>query len=299
MKNVLLAFPYQDGETGIAIKEAFERLDCNVICVDANQQYNDLYFIHNDYGGNFDLLLTSRTEMLYEDIVRIKKKNKNIKIAVWNVDIRIPVEVWGRLLYMFEYADFYFDVNQGMEDEFKKQGIKSHYLQQGLDDRRYFPMKPTEWHKQNWWCDVGFIGNFIPNIHKDRAQKIQTLQQSGVQFRHFKDCYKDDHNYAVSCSKISLCDSVETQIKNSYSVRDWKILGGAGVAIDLWHEGIEETFNGYMESYKTVPELVSKVKHMLKNYDEYKAKAYKAAKWCKESQTYYHRMKEMLEVCFG
>lgn len=297
MPKVLLAFPMKDQETGIAIKEALEANKCKVTSLDADRQIKELFNEYNMQDGDFDCVLMSRTVNFYDDMVRIKKYHGNkSKLIVWNTDVRDSIEKWGRLLYMFGYADYYFDGCEGAIEEYRKKGIKAKYLPQGLDHRRYFPMKPTQWMKREYGCTVGFIGNIVQHIHHEREQFLRTLPQVGVQFKHFNKMYKDDHNYCVACSKVNLAMSIRPELKNYYSVRDWKILGAGGVLMERHHPGIEEYFNGYVTPYNDINDFLAKLQEIMNNYGEYEKKAKEAAKWVKKNHTYKHRIKEMLEI---
>lgn len=297
MPKVMLAFPMKDQETGIAIKEALESNDCETTVIDADRQLKELFHTYNMMGGEFDIVLMSRTVNFYDDMVRIKKYHGDkSKLVVWNTDVRDKIENWGRLLYMFGYADYYFDGCEGVIDEFKKKNIKARHLPQGLDHRRYFPMKPTEWMKREYGCVVGFIGNIVRGIHHEREQFLQTISASGVNFKHFSRMYKDDHNYCVACSMVNMAMSVRPELKNCYSVRDWKILGAAGVLMERHHPGIEEYFNGYVTPYTDVNDFMKKLTEITQNYDKYSEKAKEASKWVHENHTYTHRIKDMLEI---
>ncbi len=297
--NVLLAFPFEDGETGIAIKEAFERTGHNVICVDAIRQYEELFFFTKQNASDLDLILCSRSAMLYDELIKIRSAFKDIKLAVWNTDVRANINDWSRLKYMFRFVDFYFGVADGKEQEYKNEGINFHHLPQGLDDRRYFPMKPTEWHKMEYACDLGFIGNIVQGIHQKRFDTINEVSNSGVNLKQFTNIFQDNHNYAVAVSRLMLGDSAYPEIKGCYSVRNWKVLGAGGIMIDRRHEGIDEFFNGYVHAYDEVSDLLTLIKNLLENYDENKKKAEEAAKWVKAEHCYTHRIKKMLKIVFG
>jgi len=299
--KILLCFPYSDGETGIAIKEGFENLGCKVVAVDAATQATALTMICKKYEGDFDLLLCSRTLPLYEELVKIKKYFPKIKSAIWNPDIRVPIDVWGPMLYMFEFVDFYFDVNEGVVEEFRERWNKnSFFLPQGLHEKRYYPCLPTEAMKMEYSCDVGFIGNFVGGIHAGRRELMEAIvKMQKYTIKNFTNIYGENHNYVVGCSKINLCHSVYPEIKNSYSVRNWKILGAGGVCLDMWREGIEEFFNGYVWTYKGPEDIGKSLDKIMENYDEAKKKADEAVAWARESHTYTHRCEQMLEIIGG
>lgn len=292
--NILLLFPFEDGETAVAIKEAFEHHGHSVCGVDAKIT-PELSFTEFR-KGDFDFVLCSRTIELYEQIVRIKK-HKNVPIACWNMDTREDLMEWGPLLHMFEYVDYYFTIGEDYEQHLKH-GITAHHLKQGLHDRRYYPVSPTMNQYNKYASETGFIGNIIEGLHKSRLELLQAINDN-FQFKSINGVYGPEHSAAVGSIKVNICDSMNSHIKNSFSVRNWKVIGAEGVLIERYREGIEDYYNGFVESYKTNEEAVSKVKWILGSYDRYKKIAKKARRWALSSQTYKIRIKQMLKVVFG
>jgi len=292
--NILLLFPFEDNETGIAIKEAFEHHGHSVAGVDAKDtpELSFDVFRQND----FDFVLCSRTAMLYEQIIRIKK-HKNVPIAMWNMDTREDLNDWGPLLYAFEYVDYYFSIGEDYKQHLKH-GITSHHLKQGLHDRRYYPVHPTVNQYNKYRSETGFIGNIIQGMHKSRLELLQTINDN-FEFKSITGVYGPEHSAAVGSIKVNICDSMNPQIKNGFSVRNWKIIGAEGVFVERYREGIEDYYNGFSEHYKTNEEAIDKVKWILGSYDHYKKIAQKARRWALSSQCYKHRIKEMLKVVFG
>lgn len=297
--NILLAFPFADNRTGIAIKEGFEEAGHNVCCVDAQEQPMLLNTISREYGDDFNLLLCSRTNDLYEDVIKIKKRKKDIKTAIWNPDVRIPIESWGGMLHFFSFVDYYFDASEGMVEKMKEVNPNSHYLPQGIHRGQVRPMKPTELMKEKYGCDVGFIGNFVRGIHDDRALLMKAFEWNRFSLKRFEGIFGELHNYVVSCCKINLCHSVEPKIKNSYSVRNWQVLGAKGLGLDLYHEGIEETFHGGIYSYKTIEEAPEVADYILKNYDTCMKKVERAYNIAIQNDLYRNRCRQMLRIING
>ena len=295
--NVLLAFPFKDNETGIAIKEGLEANKCKVCAVDADTHAQALTQICVNYGGDFDLLLCSRTHELYQSIVSIKKRYPKIKTAIWNTDVRDPLESWGPITYMFEYVDYYFAVGEGQIEELKKINPNTFFLPQAVHTRRYFRMNPTQSMIEDWSCDVGFIGGLDnPRIHEGRIETLSAIEKTGLNLQTFSGIHGEIHNYVVACSKINLCNSAYPNVRNSYSVRNWKILAAGGVAIERDRSGLDVFFNGYVQGYSSPEEAVDICKHIMNNYDEYHKRAQKASVWVRENHNYEHRIREMMEI---
>jgi len=296
--NIFLVFPFEDKRTGIAIKEGFEALGHRVCCVDSKVQFQDVNSIYEEKECEFDVLICSRTIEIYDQIVRIKKNHSKIKTAIWNPDLRIPVENWGLMLHMFSFVDYYFDVSEGIVPKMKEYNKNSYYMPQGIHNGVFKPVYATELQSEKYSCDVSFIGNLVPGIHEDREKMFHILNQK-VKFIHVTNAHDSEHNAVVACSSISLCHSVYPEIKNSYSVRNWQILAGGGIGLDLYHEGIEDTFHKGIASYKTEEEVADVACHILKNYETYRKAADRARKIAMQSDLYKHRCAKILRIMCG
>ena len=290
--RVFILAPLQDDETFIAIKEAFENLKIECLAVDISR--HEQAFEIMTANGRWDLLLCSRSMECYETVVKAKKYTKT-KTACWNVDTRVPIERWGALLLLFQEVDYLFDVSEGQLEEWRKWNKKTYYLQQGLHDRKYYPVLPTYAEMEHYSCQVGFMGNLHPEIHSDR-QRLLDLVGAEHSLKKFSGVFGHQHNIAAGTCLINLCHSVYPEVKNSYSVRNWKILGAGGVGVDLYHEGIEKTFHKGIEHYKTIEEAPEVIKYMLKHYDRYRERAQRAHKWVLANATYTKRIAEMMRI---
>lgn len=294
--NVFLLYPFADLETGVAIKEAFEALNHKVCCVDAREQTEDAFHIFTQ--GKFDLVLCCRDFACYEPVARMKKYDNNVITACWNNDPRKDILEWGPAMFLFEFVDYYFDKNEGQIEDFKEWNKNSYFLPQALNDKRFYPVKATELQKQRYTCEAGFIGNIIEPFHERRVELLQSINEV-CYFKHMTDVHGYEHNCAVDCIKVNVSHSVNPEVSNSFTVRNWKILGAGGVGLDLYHEGGEGMFHGGIEFYKTIEEAPDKVRYILSHYDEYKDKALKARKYILKHGTYRNRIKDMLRIIRG
>ncbi len=290
--RIFLFFPMKDQETGLAIQEGFEALGHSVMAVEPDNQDAPEIFRDN---GPFDLLLCSRSMELFDAVIKIKKRF-NVKTACWNMDPRSPFEQWGPLCFLFEYVDYYFDSKEGGAIEARTWNKNSHFLPQGLQEKRYYPVTPTYEQRMTWNCQCLFIGNILKGFHDDRIELFRRIHSRGVNFIHLTNVYGNEHNAAVGCGLVNIGHSIFPELKNAYSVRNWKILGAGGVCLDIHHEGIESHFKGYVENYKSIEEATEKVRYILKHHKQYKEKALKGMHWARESQTYKHRCKQLLKV---
>ncbi len=298
--KVLLLFPMADGQTGPAIKHAFERLGHEVRAVDAKIRPHDSYKEAYDFAP--DLVFCSRTQALTWKVPEIKARFKNAVACMWNVDTRPKLKKWIPLIPLIEHCDYHFVPDTATIPRWRKINANTFWLPQGLQDEVYDkPKEITDEDKTKYSCDVSFAGGLKGSSHKKRGQYLNALRQMDVELKLWgcngnSRVYDEEHNKMVSLSKINLCCSAFPGNGKYTSVRDYKVLGAGGFALELHREGIHEIFpENVLRCYTSPENLVEQIKCWLIHDRERKQIAERAYKWVHENATYTHRIKTALE----
>ena len=298
--RVLLLFPMTDGQTGPAIKHAFEQLGHNVKAVDAKRRPGISYNIALKFKPT--LILCSKTAALARQVIAIKKKFPRIIICVWNVDTRSTIDHWKHLFPLIRACDYYFVVEYNLLEEWRKLNVRTHWLPQGLQDEIYGkPREITETDRRKYSCDICFAGGVGGGpVHNDRILFLEAIRQAGFKLNVWGSegkprIYNENHNKAVFLSKINLGISALPKNEKYASVRNYKILGAGGFLLELYRKGIYEIFpENIFDCYKSPDDLVEKIRYWLKNEQERKECAERGYKWVHENATYTHRIREAL-----
>ena len=115
--RVLLLFPLRDRQTGPAIMHAFQQLGHIVQAVDAKTVPRLSFKTACDFKP--DLVFCSRTDVLADQVVRIKQKFPNAVACTWQVDTRGNIGHWKHLFPLIRACDYYFVVASGLIPEWK------------------------------------------------------------------------------------------------------------------------------------------------------------------------------------
>ena len=298
--KVLLLFPMADGQTGSAIKYGFEQLGHIVRAVDAKKQPHDSYRAACEFEP--DLVFCSRTQALTWKVSEIKVKFKNVVTCMWNVDTRAGIYEWEHLFPFIEACDYYFVVASGLIPEWRKVNPNTFWLSQGLQNEVYNkPKEITDDDRREYSCDVSFAGGLRYSSHRHRGQYLEAIRQTGVELKLWgcggnPRVYNKEHSKMVSLSKINLCCSAFPGNKQYASVRNYKILGAGGFALELYREGIYEIFpENVIKCYISPEDLKEKVHYWLDHDQERQQVADTAYRWVHENATYTHRIKDALK----
>ena len=299
--RVLLLFPMADGQTGSAIKYAFEQLGHEIKAVDAKLARPSEFY---RYCCEFepDLVFCSRTHQLTEDIITIKKWFKSITICIWNVDTRTNINSWSRLFPLIELCDHHFVVNEYHVTEWNERfKTKTTWLPQGLQDEVYDkPKEITDEDRKKYSCDVSFTGGG----RSLRPPFLNAVKKMNVNFKKWgcsgmPKVYNEEHNKMVSLSKVNLGISrlYGNNIDKYISVRDYKILGAGGFLLELYRKGINDIFPpDTMNDYEDPIHLLEQIAYWLNHEKERKEVAERGYKWVHKNATYTHRIKRALEI---
>jgi len=301
--RVLLCFPQADGQTGCAIQRAFENLGHEVRAVDAKLQPHDSYKVACEFKP--DLIFCSRTRALIEEVEKIKQQFNPI-ICMWNTDTRRKINKWQHLFPLIKLCDYHFVVDMKSIPQWRKINPNTFWLPQGLQNEVYNkPKEITDEDEARYACDVSFAGELKHSTHKHRVHYLEAIKQMGVKLnlwgcRGNPRVYNEEHNKMVSLSKINLCCSAFLGVSEAtlyVSVRNYKILGAGGFALELYRGGIYEIFpKNVIKCYTNPGDIAEKVRYWLDHDQERQQVADTAYKWVHENATYTHRIKKALEI---
>jgi len=304
--KVLLLFPMADGQTGPAIKHAFENLGHVVSAIDAKLDWQRSYAASVDFKP--DLVFCSRTKELTESVGVIKKHFKDVIACMWNVDTRYTLKEWTHLFPLIQAVDYHFVVESNLLGEWRRLNAKTYWLPQGLQNEVYDKSQEiTEEDKRKYSCDVCFCGGVGGPHHSDRVLFLEAIRQAGFKLNIWGSggrpkIYNEEHNKQVTQAKIILCCSGWSRNEKYTSVRNYKILGAGGFALELYREGIYEIFpSNVLDCYATPLELVEKIRYWLSDEHEWERWqiAERGYRWVREKATYTHRIRRALEYMKG
>ena len=299
--RVLLLFPMADLQTGNAIKYAFEQLGHEVMAVDAKRQPHDSYNVACEFKP--DLVFCSRTQALTWKVSEIKAKFKNVITCTWNTDTRANINKYAHLFPLIKSCDYYFVPDTKTIPQWKKINPNTFWLPQGVQNEVYDKSgKITDEERARYSCDVSFAGGLKVSAHKHRRQYVDAIEQMGVNLKLWgcrgnPQVYNEEHNKMVSLSKINLCCSAFPGNGQYTSVRNYKILGAGGFAIELYREGIHEIFSeDVIKCYTSPEDLKEKVRYWLDHEKERKETAERGYAWVHKYATYTKRIQRALEI---
>lgn len=296
--KVLLLFPMADGQTGPAIKYAFKRLGHEVLAVDAKTHPEFSHITAGEFRP--DLVFCSRTKALIRQVEQIRQKSNPI-ICMWNTDTRPNINKYAHLFPLIKNCDFHFVPDAKTIPQWRRINSNTFWLPQGLQDEVYGrPKEITNEERTKYSCDVSFAGGLKHSAHKHRNQYLKAIEQMDVELKLW-GCrgnpliYNEEHNKMVSQSKINLCCSAFPGNGQYTSVRNYKILGAGGFALELYREGINEIFpENIIKCYVDPEDLKEKVRYWLDHDEERRQIADMVYKWVHENATYTHRIRDAL-----
>ena len=300
--KVLLLFPMADGQTGPAIKYAFEQLGYETVAVDPRLEIQNSYDVACHFMPN--LVLCSKIGALTSEIKKIKERFKDVTIFMWHIDIRSRIEKYAHLFPLIKSCDYYFVVDTKTISQWRKINPNTFWLPQGLQNEVYDKAKEiTDDDRKKYSCDVSFAGGLRHSSHKHRNQYLEAIRQMmGVDLKLWgckgnPQIYNEEHNKMASLSKINFCCSAFPENEQYTSVRNYKIMGAGGFVLELYREGIHSIFPAdTINCYENPVHLVSLIRYWLTHEGERREVAEKGYKWVHENATYTHRIKEALEV---
>jgi len=302
--KVLLLFPMADGQTGPAIKYAFEKLGHKVEAVDAKLNPRKSHFTAIHFEP--DLIFCSRTKEL-ADQVRLIKLVIDAKVCMWNVDTRTNIAEWKHLFPLIKLCDYHFIVDSKTIPEWRKINNNTFWVSQGLQNEVYKkPLTITDEDRKKYSCDVGWAGDIDSGGHIFRRSFIKAVKSMDIDFKVWgrkgkSKIYNEEHNKMVSLSKINLAMSGWPENEGYVSVRDYKILGAGGFLLELDRKRIHDIFPvGTMDHYYHSSEsFMERIRFYLINPELRKSRADNGYCWVRANATYTHRIKEMLNIMKG
>ncbi len=300
--RVLLVFPQQDGQTGPAIKWAFQQLGHTVQTVDAKLYPGRTYRTAWEFKPDF--VFCSRTKELTGQIAHIKSYPPlTTKIAMWNVDVRSGIDSWQHLFPLIRLCDYHFVVDSKLIPEWKVINPNTFWVPQGLQNELYKkPSSITDEDREKYSCDVSWAGDIDSPVHRFRIPFIEAVDKMGIDFKTWgcrgnPRVYGEEHNKMVSLSKINLGMSAFPENEDGFSVRDYKIMGAGGFLLEYYRKQIHAIFPvRSICHYDTPFDLVNTIKFYLKHKQWRKTMAKYGHKWVHSHATYTHRIRKALEI---
>ncbi len=301
--KVLLLFPMADGQTGPAIKLAFEKIGHVVEAVDAKRHPLLSYSI--SCGFKPDLVFCSRTSELTEQVAQIKKRFPDAVTCMWNVDTRKSLDDWSHLFPLVKLVDYHFIVDYNFIKLWSAYNSNTFWLPQGVQGEVYNkPRGITAEDRQKYTCDVCFCGGRTAAHSNRRVHFLGPVERMNVDFKQWgclgaPRIFNEEHNKMVACSKINLGCSGYPMAGRCVSVRNYKILGAGGFLLADYGDGVEELFpcadsERVLDIYRTPEEIVEKIKYWLSHEDERREIAEKGYKWVHAHARYEDRIKTAL-----
>jgi len=299
MKTLLL-FPMADGQTGPAIKYAFEKLGHEVLAVDAKREAFNSYNVACHFMPN--LVFCSRTYQLAEQIKEIKKRFKDAKVCVWNVDTRNSIQEWEFLFPLIKLCDYYFVVASNLIPDWREINPNTFWLPQGVQNEVYNkPREITDGDRKKYECDVSFAGS-CTDYHKWRIPYLAAIERMGLDFkvwgcRKNPKVYNEEHNKMAYLSKINFAYSGWPKNGKYVSVRNFKILGAGGFLLEYVQDGLFDVIHpGAFDYYTSIEHLMRIIKFWLK-HEEFRRKiAEEGYQWVHSHATYKNRIQKALEI---
>lgn len=298
--RILLLFPLADGQTGPAIKYAFEKLGHEVEAVDAKRHPLLSYSIACGYKP--DLVFCSRTKELTEQVTQIKRRFPDAVTCMWNVDTRYDITHWANLFPLIKLIDYHFVPDTATIPRWREINPNTFWLPQGLQNEIYNrPEEITDEDIEKYSCDVSFAGS-ITGPHKNRECFLDAVKKMGINYK-FWGCYgvprvyDKEHNKMAFLSKINIAISGWPENEKYVPCRNYKIMGAGGFVLELYRAGIYEIFpDDIFGCYYNVDDLLRVIKYWLAYDKKRKTEAERAYKWVHSNATYTHRIQQALEI---
>ena len=298
--KVLLLFPMADGQTGSAIKYAFEQLGHEVLAVDAKLRPHDSYGVACDFKP--DLVFCSRTQALTWKVQEIKAQFKNVIVCMWNVDTRNTIQEWSSLFPLIKLCDYYFVVASALIPDWQEINPNTHWLPQGLQEEVYHkPDRITKSDILKYECDVSFAGS-CTGYHAWRVPYLEAIDKMGLNFKVWgcrgqPQVYNEEHNKMVSLSKINFTYSGWHKNGKYVSVRNFKIMGAGGMLLEFKQDQIYGVLAANtFDDYEDIDDLKRKIDWWLGREEYRKEIAQNGHQYVHEKCTYRHRVQRALEI---
>lgn len=297
--KVLLAFPLEDKQTGLYIKNAFEELDCEVQTVDAKVNPQDLFGAAESFQP--DIVFCSRTPQLVEGVSQIRTNIPNAKVAAWNVDSRNDVREFEYIFPLANLCNIFYTKARGNVEQFQlycpSTTVKD--LQEGIDPAFHNKFDLTE-EDNAYACDVLFAGDYQSVVHEGRMELLNHLLEQDFDFKIWGgDNYllNEEHSRACQKAKIVLGHTGWPNVSMSMSARDYRTMGAGGFLLTNHVQDIETWLDvgKECETYKTKEECVEKIKYFLQHDFERKTIAEAGFKAVHEKHKFVDRIKQVLE----
>lgn len=219
----------------------------------------------------------------------------------WTFDLHFGHPFRQKKVSYYEWmkADLNLLTDPGHDDEYKRHGIRTRLLRQGIADQNCYIGEP----KKELECDVVLVGsmnsayperenmhNFLDEHYGDRFRRYGTDKNNQIRW--------DDLNSLYRSAKIVMGDSMNSP--GYWSNRMYEIMGRGGFMITPYIEGLQTEFTPgvhyvYFER-KNYPELKRKIDYYLAHPQEREKIAQAGFKEVKEKHKYSDRVRELISI---
>lgn len=280
--KVVLAFPLQDMQTGLYIRNALNQLGCEIREVDAKLNPEKLFIVCKSFKPDF--VFCSRTKELLPEIQQIKMYLKDTVVCIYNVDARFKASDFGLdLIKLFSYADIFYTKASGLIDDYesllKNPIVKC--LPEAIDPSIQKHTKVTDDDIRKYSCDIMFAGSRndgykTPFYCSGRTGLIDALLFRGYNinlYGYYGNSTKvinEEHNKACMCAKIVLGHCGWSTVALANSARDFRVTGAGGFLLTEKVVGMEELFVIDKECvvYEDIRDCISKIDFYLKKEND-------------------------------
>ncbi len=264
-----------------------------------------LYDIAKEQINSFkpDILYCQDLSFFSANILKEIKEETSIKLLVGQIACPLPpksfIKQFDLILTSFPH----------FVDILNNQGIKSHYLKIGFDQRILSKIKTNN-------RDINF--SFVGGISKHHKSALKTLDylvsnqelqvygygvnnlpfDSSVRKNHFGEKWGLDMYKILSRSKISFNRHIDVSLNNANNMRLFEATGMGSLLLTDRKDNLNKLFEIDKEivTYSCKEEASEKVKYLIKNPDKAKEIALAGQARTLKDHTYEIRMKELLEI---
>jgi len=298
MKRVFLLSPFQDGQTGLYIYNAFKELGWAI----AKYDYREILKKTNVEKLNEHLIETfDKLDPLPNMVLVIKGleigtkaidyfKTKGVPVYCWIFDATLmgkPLPECEFYAEMMNHYDTFYTYCNNVK-ELKASGYKNpKMLAEGYSEVYNGELVLNDFIKKKFGSDIAFIGT-IDNIHPEREDYLERIIDEGFDIKIYGETKKEIsfkmeekhqkiviineyHSYVCQTSKIIIggLDS-DFMVDESHSARVYRTLAAGGFYLCRHTKGIEKSFTPgiHLVTFTDKEDMIEKIIYYLNNPEE-------------------------------
>lgn len=217
----------------------------------------------------FDAVITTKPQgkgvRFWEQV-----KKKGPKLIAWYFDW-----IWGygdrekRYLPRLKVFDLVLSSDGKTDEEYKRHNIRRRYMMMGCRTDIYRSLVLTEEEKEQYSCDVGFVGH----IYFDRRKRMIEGVSRICRFKMWgqnSDFYGHRHAVVANASKIMLADNYRNDIPGYWSNRVYLEVGSGALLLHPRVPLMERSFKDreHLVYWDNESDLHRKIHHYLRDSKE-------------------------------